>query len=134
MQPNKARQIARFHTPFPDEDPDQLYVLLEVKEDAERSRADIRPLNTGFSFPPINTVLLSDLELAEVSTADLLDHTVTIDKADNTRATGRVIAINDHMLVPDLRKRRQGVETNIGLTIVDEDGRIHSGMLFIKRP
>jgi hypothetical protein len=33
--------------------------FLEVMEDDERPRADIQALNTGLSFPPINTVRLN---------------------------------------------------------------------------
>jgi len=53
MRPNKNGQVAKFHTPLPDENPDQLYVVLEIKEDDERPRADIKALNTGLSFPSL---------------------------------------------------------------------------------
>ena len=55
--------IVKFHTPLPEENPNQLYVVLEVIADDERPRADIQALNTGLSFPPINTVRLGDLEV-----------------------------------------------------------------------
>ena len=58
--------IVKFHTPLPEENPNQLYVVLEVIADDERPRADIQALNTGLSFPPINTVRLGDLEVVEV--------------------------------------------------------------------
>lgn len=61
MIPHKDGQMVRFHTPLADEDPEQIYVVLELKENGERSRADIQALGTGWSFPPINTVLFSDL-------------------------------------------------------------------------
>lgn len=47
MLPKKEGQIVRFHTPLADEDPEQIYVMLELKEDGERSRADIQALGTG---------------------------------------------------------------------------------------
>ncbi len=62
-----AKQIVKFHTPNADEDPNQVYALLEIKidgDDYSKSKADILALNTNFSFPPIMTVLLSDLVLA----------------------------------------------------------------------
>ena len=71
MKPNKPGQVVKFHTPLPDEDPDQLYVVLEIKEDVEKPRADIKALNTDLSFPPIYTVLLEDLKVVEVDTSDL---------------------------------------------------------------
>lgn len=64
MIPNKTGQLVKFHTPLPDENPKQLYVVLEIIIDDIRPRADIMPLNTGLPFPPINTVLLNDLEVA----------------------------------------------------------------------
>lgn len=95
MKPNKPGQVAKFHTPLPDEDPDQLYVVLEIKEDVEKPRADIKALNTGLSFPPINTVLLDDLKVVEVDTSDLMGYEVTIQKADYSEATGKVVRVSE---------------------------------------
>lgn len=64
--------IVKFHTPFPDENPEQQYVLLfvypewtqEFKDGTSRTypaKADIKALNTGLTFPPINSVELGDL-------------------------------------------------------------------------
>ena len=33
MRPNKKGQIAKFHAPLPVENPEQLYVVIEVIED-----------------------------------------------------------------------------------------------------
>ena len=131
MRPNKNGQVAKFHTPLPDENPDQLYVVLEIKENDERPRADIKALNTGLSFPPINTVLLDDLEVVEVDTADLVGHQVTINKADYSQATGKVIKVSEQKIMLDLTKGVKGVETNVWLTIVDESGKEHTGTLFV---
>lgn len=131
MKPNKIGQVAKFHTPLPDENPDQLYVVLEIKEDDERPRADIKALNTGLSFPPINTVLLDDLEVVEVDTADLVGHQVTINKADYSQATGKVIKVSEQKIMLDLTKGVKGVETNVWLTIEDESGKEHTGTLFV---
>jgi len=131
MKPNKPGQVAKFHTPLPDENPDQLYVVLEIKEDVERPRADIKALNTGLSFPPINTVLLDDLEVVEVHTGDLVGHQVTINKADYSQATGKVIKVSEQKIILDLTKGVKGVETNVWLTIEDETGKEHTGTLFV---
>lgn len=131
MRPNKNGQVAKFHTPLPDENPDQLYVVLEIKEDDERPRADIKALNTGLSFPPINTVLLDDLEVVEVDTADLVGHQVTINKADYSQATGKVVKVSEQKIMLDLTKGVKGVETNVWLTIEDESGKEHIGTLFV---
>jgi hypothetical protein len=93
MRPNKIGQVARFHTPLPDENTDQLYVVLEIKEDDERPKADIKALNTSLSFPPINNVLQDDLEVVEVDTADIVGHQVTINKADYSQAIGKVVKV-----------------------------------------
>ena len=94
MKPVKQGQIVKFHTPLPDEDPEQLYVVLEVISEDVRPRADIRALNTGLSFPPIYSVRLSDLEVVEVDTQDLLGHKVTINKSDFSQIEGKVIKVN----------------------------------------
>ncbi len=131
MRPNKLGQVAKFHTPLPDENPDQLYVVLEIKEDVERPRADIKALNTGLSFPPINTVLLDDLEVVEVDTSELVGHEVTINKADYSQATGKVVKVSEQKIMLDLTKGVKGVETNVWLTIQDENGTEHTGTLFV---
>lgn len=131
MRPNKNGQVAKFHTPLPDENPDQLYVVLEIKEDEERPRADIKALNTGLSFPTINTVLLDDLEVVEVDTSDLVGHQVTINKADYSQATGKVVKVSEQKIMLDLTKGVKGVETNVWLTIEDESGQEHTGTLFV---
>jgi hypothetical protein len=131
MRPNKIGQVSKFHTPLPDENPDQLYVVLEIKEDDERPRADIKALNTGLSFPPINTVLLDDLEVVEVDTSDLVGHQVTINKADYSQATGKVVKVSEQKIMLDLTKGVKGVETNVWLTIEDESGKEHTGTLFV---
>lgn len=131
MKPNKPGQVARFHTPLPDEDPDQLYVVLEIKEDVEKPRADIKALNTGLSFPPINTVLLDDLKVVEVDTSDLIGYEVTIQKADYSEATGKVVRVSEQKISLDLSKGVKGVETNVWLTIQDKNGKEHTGTLFV---
>lgn len=131
MRPNKIGQVAKFHTPLPDENPDQLYVVLEIIEDDERPRADIKALNTGLSFPPINTVKLDELEVVEVATADLVGHNVTINKADYSQATGKVVKVSEQKIMLDLSKGVKGVETNVWLTIEDENGKEHTGTLFV---
>lgn len=131
MRPNKIGQVAKFHTPLPDENPNQLYVVLEIIEDDERPRADIKALNTGLSFPPINTVKLDDLEVVEVDTADLVGHNVTINKADYSQATGKVVKVSEQKIMLDWTKGVKGVETNVYLTIEDENAKEHTGTLFV---
>ena len=131
MRPDKKGQIARFHTPLEGENPEQLYVVLEVIEDDERPRADIQALNTGLSFVPINTVSLNDLEVVEVDTQDLIGHKVTINKSDYSQIEGRVINVSEQKIMLDLSKGVKGVETNVWLTVVDNLGIEHTGTLFV---
>jgi transcription antitermination factor NusG len=123
--------IVKFHTPLPDENPNQLYVVLEVIEDEERPRADIQALNTGLSFPPISKVRLGDLEIVEVDTNDLIGHRVTINKSDYSQAEGRVIKVSEQRIEVNLSNGINGVETNVWLTIIDKDGHEHMGTLFV---
>lgn len=131
MRPNKIGQIAKFHTPFPDENPDQLYVVLQIHEGEDRPRAEIKALNTGLSFPPINTVSLDDLEVVEVDTTDLIGHLVTVNKPDYSQAKGKVIKVSEQKIMLDLTKGVKGVETNVWITIEDKDGLEHTGTLFV---
>ena len=113
MKPNKIGQIARFHTPNEDEDKNQLYVVLEIKGENDSAKVDIKALNTGLSFPPINTVKLADLEVVPVDTNDLIGHTVIINKADYSQVSGKVIEVSEQQIMLDLTKGIKGVETNV---------------------
>lgn len=63
MKPNRQGQTVRFHTPLVDEDPSQLYVVVEIYFDVDKPRAIIKALGTGLTYPPTSTVLISDLEI-----------------------------------------------------------------------
>ncbi len=71
MKSSRKGQIVKFHTPYEDEDPNQLYLILEYIDDNKRSRVKIKALDTGFSFPPISTFLANDLVVDEVKTLEL---------------------------------------------------------------
>ena len=131
MKPNKVGQVAKFHTPNSDEDPNQLYVVLEIKGDDESARVDIKALHTGLSFPPISTVKLDDLTVVELPTGELIGHDVTIIKADNSHAKGKVTKVKDDKINLDLNKGATGVSTNVYLTIVDKNRVEHEGTLFV---
>lgn len=61
----KVGQIVKFQKPYPDEDPEQPYIVLEVKEGNEDTRIDISPSNLGLAFPPVYTVRA--IELVELN-------------------------------------------------------------------
>jgi hypothetical protein len=108
-----------------------LYVVLEIKGDDDSARVDIKALNTGLSFPPISTVILSDLEVVKVETSDLIGHTVIINKADYSQVSGKVIEVSEQEIMLDLTKGVKGVETNVWVTVQDENGKQHKGTLFV---
>src|ERR1035437_7001734 len=131
MKRIKVGQVAKFHTPLEDEDPNQLYVVLEIKGDDDSARVDIKALNTGLSFPLINRVKLDDLEVVKVDTSDLIGHTVIINKADYSQVSGKVIEVSEQQIMLDLSKGVKGVETNVCVTVQDENGKKHKGTLFV---
>ena len=131
MKPNKTGQIVKFHTPYPDEDPNQRYVVLEIHFDVEKPRALIKELNGGRPFASSSKVLVEELEVIEVETADLIGRQVTINKADYSQAIGKVVKVSEQKILVDLTKGVKGVETNVWLTIEDESGKEHTGTLFV---
>lgn len=56
---------------------------------------------------------------------------VTINKADYSQATGKVVKISEQKIILDLAKGIKGVETNVWLTIKDKNGKEHTGTLFV---
>lgn len=131
MKPNKEGQIVKYQTSLEGENPEQLYVVLEVFDDDERPRVDIQPLGTGLAFPPINKVRLDDLEVVEVNTQDLIGHHVTINKADFSQVDGKVISVSENKINLHLSNSINGFETNVYLTVEDINGVQHLGTLFV---
>lgn len=132
MQPTKAGQIVKYHTTFENENPEQQYVVLEIHLKTERPRALIQAINTGLSFPPTSTVMVSDLKVVEVDTSDLLGHAVTIQKSDFSEVSGVVTKIQNQKIALDLSKGLNGVETNVWLTIMDKFGNEQTGTLLVR--
>lgn len=63
MKPNKSGQIVKFHTPLQNEDPSQLYVVIEIFFDVEKPRCIIKALETGLTYPPTSIFFVDDLEI-----------------------------------------------------------------------
>ena len=64
MRPTKAGQFAKFKTPFQNDDPDQLYVVLKIMNEFEMPRVHIKAVNSkSVESAIIYTVLLADLEV-----------------------------------------------------------------------
>lgn len=127
----KEGNIVKFHTAFPDEDPNQLFVILEVMK-GENSRAKIKALNTGSGLAPVTIVNLEDLVIAEVLTKDLLGQYVTILCEGNNYKTGKVESAESAIINLELNKSRNVVHSNVRLKILDATGNEHQGYLCVK--
>jgi hypothetical protein len=132
MKTFKVGQIVRFHTPLPDENPTQNYVIVEISDDSEAHRAAIKPLNFKFQFPPILTVKISDLEEVKVPATEMVGETVSIVKNDGSEVSGRVISVKDKEIFLEMSKDVRQVITNCQLTIVDKSGLQHEGFYVFK--
>ncbi|WP_194976996.1 hypothetical protein [Aquiflexum lacus] len=134
MRPNKVGQVVRFHTPYPDEDPNMIYHLLDFDERNHfpTPSADIQVIFSDLSFVPINRVRLEELEVVEFDLKDLMRYKITVIKEDNTEAVGRVVKLHQEKIIPELSViKGKGVMTNALITIKDFDGQEHTGFLFV---
>jgi hypothetical protein len=131
MRPSKIGQVVKFHTPFPDEDPDQLYVVLEIYFDVKDPRACIKELNCKYSFPSVSVVLVEELILAEVDTSDLIGYKVTVLNETSELVTGRAVKADEKKIIPDFNKENKYISTNVRLTILDNANKPHTGMLIV---
>ncbi|MFN3794723.1 MAG: hypothetical protein ACK4RX_08655 [Chitinophagaceae bacterium] len=133
MTPTAVGQVVKFHSPLPDEDPKQLYVVLELITDVEKPRALIKAITSDPVFSPINTVLINDLETVQIDISELIGHNVTIITKDNTRISGKVVEVNKTENVTSLFKYVDGVLTNADVTVVMEDNRKRTGKIFVNK-
>lgn len=133
MRPNKIGQVVMFHTPYLDKDPNLRYVIFEVHFEVDKPRALIKELNGCRPYASSKTVLVEELEGVEVETSDLVGRQVTINKADYSQATGKVVKVSEQKIMLDLTKDVKGVETNVWLTIEDESSKKHIGTHFANR-
>jgi hypothetical protein len=131
MRRSKSGQVEKFHIPQPYENPNQLYFVLEVIEDDERPWYDIKVLNTRLSFNHINEVNLDCLEVVEVDPAYLFGYNVTSNKVDYSQATVKVEKVGEKKIMIDLGQDVKGGETNVWLTIEDENVKECTGTLFL---
>jgi len=124
----KRGHLVKFHTPYHDEDPKQLYLLLEVFEsnDIYKTRADILALGTGFSFPPISKVNLEDLEIVNWNTSELIGHHATALTKTGSNVSGKIV----HILEEENAKAP--LQTlNIHVMLEDESGEMTVGELLL---
>ena len=58
--------------------------------------------------------------------------TVIINKADYSQVSGKVIKVSEQQIMLDLTKGVKGIETNVWVTIQDENRKEHTGTLLVK--
>lgn len=131
MRPSKKGQIVRFHTPLEGEDPTQKYVLLDFHLDVDIPRAHIRELTNGKRLPATNIVPFNDLEVIEISTADLLGHLASIRYPDGSFVSGKITSVRDSMVFLELEVFPHGIQTNVWITLTDEKKAEYTGQLFV---
>ena len=131
--PTEIGQIVRFHSPYPDEDPNQLYLLIEIFDyDGEiPAKADFKALKTGWSFPPISKVNLNDLEIAEVDNSDLVGFEGTIISNSGSQVSGKITAVSPEKQLVNLTKKSKQVITNVEVSLQDTSGNTHQGFLTV---
>jgi hypothetical protein len=66
-----------------------------------------------------------------VSTQDLIGHYITIDKSDYSQVEGRVSKVSEQKIEVILSTGVQGTETNVWLTVTDNNGVEHLRTLFV---
>ena len=130
MRPNKTGQIAKCNIPLPNENPSQLYIISEIKNEDERPGAEVKALNTGTSLLPTKNVFLDNLEVVEVDTSDVVGYDVSINKVDYSQVTVKVVNVSEQKIMLNFGSGIKGVETNVWLTIEDENGKKHVGTFF----
>jgi hypothetical protein len=95
MKPNKIGKVVKFQKPYPDEDPNQHYVVLEIHFDVEKPRALIKELNGGRPLASTSSALVDEPQVVEVDTSDFIGYNVTINEADYFQATGMVVKVSE---------------------------------------
>ncbi|SFB40262.1 hypothetical protein [Algoriphagus aquimarinus] len=124
----KRGHLVKFHTPYPEEDPSQLYLLLEVKDHDhfDTPWADILALGTGFSFPSINMVKLEDLEVVEWDSFELIGHYATVVTEEGLNVSGKIVHILEN------ENNTKPLQTlKIHVMLKDERGEMTAGELLL---
>lgn len=131
MQPQSKGQIVKFHTPLAGENVEQQYIVLDLYTSDNIIKAKIQALNTGLPFPPINIVKAEDIEIAPVSTVDLIGHIAFVVKEDGSKILGKVFAVEDSKVIPRFDIKDATIETDVIVSITDKEGTIHHGILVV---
>jgi hypothetical protein len=133
MIPTNVGDVVKFHTPYPDEDPNQLYVVVELMTDVEKPRALIKAVSSDSLFTSTNTVLINDLETVQIDTSELIGYYTSIKLENDLTVLGTVVKVNETKQRVSLHKATDGVDTNVMVTILDENERKITGNLFVNK-
>ncbi|MCZ2338753.1 MAG: hypothetical protein LC127_11275 [Chitinophagales bacterium] len=113
----KIGQLAKFNTPLPHENLDQLNVVIEVQKHVKiTSRANNKALNKYLSISPINFVLSGDQNFIDSEMPLGIDHLTIIDKGDYSKTNGKIENLNKQKINFKQNKNIQEVITSICLT------------------
>ena len=129
MTPSQNGQIVRFHTPFPGENPDQLYIILEAFFDVEKPRALIKALGFGTSLAPTTTVLIEDLEIITFNIVEVTGKELKIKLDDGSTMAGIVRDVINPEAVLILQKIDNEIVSNIKVTVSDQNDRRLTGLM-----
>lgn len=109
----------------------QRYVVEEIYTVSTTSMAIVRELNGSSDNSNTLTVSTDELEVVEVNTQDMIGIVARIVKDDDSVHLGRIVAIPQVNTYLDLDIKINRVETNVYVTIIDNQGIEHSGYLFV---
>ena len=134
MIPTQKGQIVRFHTPFPDEDSDQMYVVIESFYDVEKPRALIKALGFGPTLAPTSTVLIEDLELVQLISEDLIGQEMSVKTAEGKVIHGKVLKVEYPDFGLNIEIEQNSILTNAKVTIQHENNEQSTGSLIVDIP
>ena len=130
MQPTKSGQIVRFHTPFPDENPNDRFVVTEIHHYDDETLATIQQLGAGV-FGHSGDYPVKDLEVAGIGTTDLTGTKQTVVTSDGTYKGGFVTDVSEKEVKLEMEVTKNGVVTNVIITVKNDLGEEYTGRLYV---
>lgn len=127
MSPNKVGQVVVFHTPISEEEQNQQFVVVELHLESKQPEVAIKSFETDV----VETVLVEELEVVTLDTADLIGYAATIQTADNDEVSGTVLSAKEETVLLEMEVTEEAIITNVALTIKDKKGVEYSGFLLV---
>jgi hypothetical protein len=126
--PTKQGQIVRFHTPFADENPNQIFIVNEIFFDVEKPRAIIKTIGGTFGWSLTSSVSVEDLELVPYNNSDLIGQNANIEKG-KLSFSGKILQIINPEEPIEFEKNPNQITTNLEAVILDNNNIRHQGKL-----